>query len=486
MNAHKTKGSISIFLCLSFIIILSLIMCTIEMTHISTMKTYTDGMSHIVLESEFGYYSIPLAENYGILGIPMTDSQAITVMNQYIEKNINTKTEFEESYDTLYNIHSYEIASTEFTHLTDCDGEVFFRQVMDYMQYASATYSLNYLLSTPSIESFAKDYVDISSIDIDDYEVDETFPLDEFANDTADVENIDVDEAQKTRDSIFTKIKELITNASLTIYIKDQNNISSSSLDTSELPSQTLQSGSNLGFHVSAAEKLLYLLYLSNMFSSYTDTADEPKTLAYQLEYILNGDTDDDQNLLSSIMKIQALRTGLNLAYLYSDSSRRLEARTLAQAAVGLIQIPFIVEFTQLAILSAWAYAEAILDIRSLLAGQKISLYKTKATWTLELEDLLVFDQTKSAIPTENGFTYEQYLMIFLYKDFDSDTLYRTMDLIESDMQKNYDSGFQLKHCVTGLTATFCYDYQPIFFLPDFLYQKNTIFSHETVQHYTY
>lgn len=45
------------------------------------------------------------------------------------------------------------------------------------------------------------------------------------------------------------------------------------------------------------------------------------------MEYILNGLSSDDANLLKTIQSIQHIRTGLNLAYLYSDFSKRCQAK---------------------------------------------------------------------------------------------------------------------------------------------------------------
>lgn len=461
-------------------------MCTIELTHISTMKTYTDGMSHMVLESEFGYFSIPLAENYGLFGIPMSDGQAESVINYYVEQNINSKEKFQGKYYNLYNIYSYEVSSEAFMHMTDNGGKIFFQQIMDYMKHASISSGLNYLLNSSIIQNFFKSYIDVSTIDLKNYDVDESFALDEFSHDTVHAEDTDEEEALETRNSIFTKIKEWMTNASLTLYIEDQNNISSKTLNISNLPSEDSMPDSNVTFSISTSEKLLYIIYLSDIFSSYTDSPKENQVLSYQLEYILNGDKNDDKNLLDTTLKIQCIRTGLNLAYLYTDSSKRMAARTLAQAAVGLVPVPFIVEFTQLALLSAWAYAEAVIDVRSLLAGNKVPVYKTKETWRLELDDLLVLDQKTSAITTEDGFSYEQYLLLFLFMEFNQNTLYRTMDLIEADMRKNYNSDFRMCKCITAITADFHYNYQPIFFLPDFIYRKTSIFYHKTTQHYEF
>ncbi len=484
MHSIKSQGSISIFLCLCFTLILSLVLCTTELTHISTVKTYCDGLSYMTIESEFGYFSIPLAENYGLFGIPMSESTALTNMESLVNKNISYSKDYYPGNANLYNLSSFEIRPENILYLSDNQGFIFLHQVTGYMKYANITSDFDYIFNTQTCQKYSKKYVDISSIDSDKNEVDESFCLSEFENDTCNTNDYKEKEAIKKRDSIFKKIKNLMDHPSLTVYLSDRSNLSSLALTTTDLPSHSLNQPQNLD--TSDSDKILYLMYLSDKFTSYVDDIKENQPVHYQLEYILNGKACDDDNLLQAIQDIQTLRTGLNLAYLYTDAEKRAVARSISHAAVGLLQIPLLVEFTQLAILSAWAYAEAVLDIRTLLKGKNIPLYKSKSTWTLDFDDLLVLDQDIDAISTEKGISYEQYLMFLLFTNFDSQTIYRTMDLIEADIQQNYDSDFKISKCITQISATFQYNYHPLFFLPDFIYNKTTLFTYITRQNYSY
>ena len=283
------------------------------------------------------------------------------------------------------------------------------------------------------------------------------------------------------KNSIFNKIKKLLAKGTLDIYVDKSSDISARRTDMSALPSSICRYKKHIDF-LSSTDKLMYLTYLSDTFKCYTDKKTDSSELNYQLEYLLNNNPCDENNLLQSIFKIQSLRTKLNLAYLYTDSEKRQLSKTLAVSAVGLIPVPFLVEFTQLAILSAWASAEAIVDVRDLLKGNEIPLFKSKQSWSLSLDDILTFDfHTKSKNQTA-GFSYKQYLLLFLYTDFDTDTIYKTMDLIQMDLRKNYLSKFQMTECITGMKYNFSFD-DPF----DFFHKhSSSIFQHKFTQSYGY
>lgn len=472
---HKhPKGAVSVFLCMIFTLILSLIIIVLELTRTQAMKAHLDGISHISMESSQGYFSLPLLEEYGLFSIHKSDSQIQSLIHSYTYNNLNGISNF-------FQTASFDTQLLKTHHLTDDDGKIFSSQVCRYMKYYSCAEITNFVLNLTSLKNFSKDYIDLKNIDTDSTEFDSSLPLNEFSDDAIQ-ENIPEEEnANARKKSILSKIKEFMTDSSLLLYISDHTKISQSIVETKELPSHTCTYKDNNAF-LSSSEKALFLTYLTNYFSNYTTVEEDEHRLAYQLEYLLYGDCSDDQNLLSNIKRIQKLRTQLNLAYLYTDYQKRSQAKTLAYAAVGSIPVPFLVEFTQLSLLSAWAYAEAILDVRALLKNEKIPLFKSSSTWTLNLDDLLLFDQYKSSIPSKNGVTYLQYTLLFLYEDLNSEIVYRTMDIIEMDIQKKWDSQFHIRNCITGLEGRFNYTYQPLFFINTLPYRKSSIFHYDCYQ----
>lgn len=454
-------------------------MVTIESARISALKSRVEGISHLGMESSLGHFSLPLFEKYGVFAVNSNEEEFAYTLDNYIKANISLSSgTYTRSYN-LFQIPSYQLSKRTLYYLTDKSGEIFTDQVLDYMKYQSISMATDFLLQSDSLDTYQKEGVDLSNIDgYDNETVDTTVDLSEFSGDTDIKSDLTIEEASSEKSSILEGVKDFLTNASLTLYVKDASKISSETVNLNILPSHkcTFISESSL----SSVEKILFIAYLWEKFSSYT-TSDLKNdiSLNYQMEYILNGGESDDDNLLKCILKIQTLRTGLNLSYLYSDTEKRREARALSSAAVGLIPVPFIVEFTQFAILSAWAAGEAIADIRGLLDGNKIPLFKSKSTWNLQLSNLSSAYTSASSASEEKGLTYEQYLELLIYKSFDTKTVYRTMDLIQLDIKKSIPS-FKFTECITGMAYDFTYQFDSLFGL------KNRPYTHAFTQIYGY
>lgn len=431
-------------------------------------------------ESSLGYFSLPLFEKYGILAANMTDSHLTAIMNSYTEHNLTPVSGLYGNYYDLFPTSSHYCSPSKVYHLTDKNGKIFVSQLIRRMNYSMVSGAVDFLINSDTMNLFSKDYVDPSALNPEGSQVDPSFSLSEFTDDETSEDALEEKDAVAKKDSIILKIKEFMTNASLILYVEDPRSISQKYTDITHLPSNTC--GGSSSDLLSSSEKALFLMYLSEHFTCYTSQKDENSELDYQLEYLLNGNSRDDENLLQGIKQILHIRTGLNLAYLYTDTGKRSEAKTLAYAAVGTIPVPFLVEFTQLTILSSWAYAESILDIRTLLKGKKIPVFKSKTTWTLELENLLTFDSKTAAIQSETGLTYSQYLLLLLYRNLDTNIIFRTMDLIQMDICKNNDSGFLMSECVTGLNYKFEYDYPSLFHIQILPYRKKSLFHYECTQ----
>lgn len=123
------------------------------------------------------------------------------------------------------------------------------------------------------------------------------------------------------------------------------------------------------------ADALLMNEYLMTKFNSYTDYLDkdsnENDCLDYTLEYIIGGENSDKDNLEQVMLKLSGIRTGINLAYLITDQSKKAEAYSLAATALGFTGNMAIIKAGQYLVLSVWAYAEAVVDLRKLYSGEK-------------------------------------------------------------------------------------------------------------------
>jgi hypothetical protein len=167
----------------------------------------------------------------------------------------------------------------------------------------------------------------------------------------------------------------------------------------------------------------------------------------YEVEYILCGHLDDDENRKDVRRRLKLVRNGVALLYLYTDQKKMSQLTTAAET---LTPGPAAV-VTQLALAEAWALAEAENDMRLLEHGYKVPLEKTDATWAVELENI-VKKKPEKFIPmdSERGFTYQGYLQMLLFLESRDRKYGRMMDLMQINIQGLWDSTFLMREHNTG------------------------------------
>ena len=85
-------------------------------------------------------------------------------------------------------------------------------------------------------------------------------------------------------------------------------------------------------------------------------------------------------NLSGVAARLVAFREGLNLVHILSDAGKRQEARNLALTIVGGTGILPLVISGGIFIMAVWALGEALLDVRYLLEGKRVPVFKTDPT----------------------------------------------------------------------------------------------------------
>lgn len=120
-----------------------------------------------------------------------------------------------------------------------------------------------------------------------------------------------------------------------------------------------------------------------------------PTALDYEVEYLIAGKDSDKANLMGALERLLAVREGLNLLHILSDSQKRSEARKLAMEITGLASASPLILVTTFLVMSVWALGESLMDIRGLLAGKKTPIWKKKEDWKLELSALLSIGENK-------------------------------------------------------------------------------------------
>lgn len=172
----------------------------------------------------------------------------------------------------------------------------------------------------------------------------------------------------------------------------------------------------------------------------------------YELEYIIHGREKDRDNLSGTVSRLTALREGMNLIHILSDSGKRQEARTLALSIVGGTGILPLVSVVAFFIMAVWALGEALLDVKCLLEGGKVPALKASSDWKLSLERLLEIgkkgglDDIGQDEGSGRGMDYKGYLRFLIFGGYNTETVYRMMDAMQLVIGRE-QSGFSLSRC---------------------------------------
>lgn len=213
--------------------------------------------------------------------------------------------------------------------------------------------------------------------------------------------------------------------------------------------------------------------YVAKHFICYMDTspgdndrAGSSALLDYEMEYIIGGGHNDRENIYKVINQLSVIREGVNLSYLISSQDKMSEAYMLAAALVGVTGCDLAVRLVQYIIVSIWAYAESIVELRKLLAGETIALIKNRDNWILQLSSLVdeklnlqslinnitsyeaVNNNKVEENGRDNGIGYKEYLKLLIMFMNKSDRNYRIAALMELRMIMYGHSGFRMKNYI--------------------------------------
>lgn len=234
--------------------------------------------------------------------------------------------------------------------------------------------------------------------------------------------------------------------------------------------------------------------YIISRFQNYTDYIDsenkgtkdilsEDRLLDYETEYILCGGKSDKDNLCEVITKLSHIREGANLLYLITDSQKKNECFTLAVQILGYTGNMVLIKAAQYLIMTLWAYAESIVELRGLYSGESISIIKNAGDWETDINGLINLGREnissgsvqwlKNAGKNRKGtvqpddketdeilsLDYAGYLRILLLMQNGTTRNARVMSAMELVMVALGHNDFRMKDCIYEAdgTATFAY-----------------------------
>ncbi len=441
------------FLALSLTLILSLVFVVIEGARISAIRMKFECVTDIGMNSVLAEYHRELLEQYDLLFVDMSYGNGQPSignteahLSDYIKKNLAAENAM--AYMPVRDLLEMDVDDVEifsYSIASDQGGEVLKRQITDYM----SDYPTGALLSR--VGGLASEIGQLGSYDVTGERESYQAQIEEIGLPKEEVEegvfeevplNNPADIANATRSSGVLNLVLEDTAAvssvrvSLDDYISHRNHIQGSGVCAE---AEVLGGASN---------DAVFEAYVFDKCGFYGQEM-EKSLLKYQIEYILAGEDTDWKNLEYVAKKLLAWREVSNVIYILSDSAKVAEAEAMAAALTAIILCPELLVPVQYTILFAWAYVESLQDVKTLLKGGRVPVYKTASDWKTGINSL--FD-VKGSLTDDagagNGLNYKEYLQVMFFLENSEKTTFRTMDIMEMDIRRTPgNAGFRLDGC---------------------------------------
>lgn len=439
----RIKAEVTVFLSMLFVVILLFVSALIQSSSIQQSKTYSRAESELAIQSMFAEYHKVLLEEFDIFAIEGTYETGVYSSENLVER---------------FGVYAtnQELEISQMQLLTD-SGAISFKQQM--IAYVEGKYGL---------DSFTELFGEVST-----WEEQRTYGDEITIESEEQVAQLvqEVGESEGTLDTADNPLENLSAVKSmgiLQLVVPDGMQVSSNTAQVSTLPSnRTLMQGIN-SYQQSESgitDTLLISEYLLDHYKNMVDAKTASVTegtqetqvggLQYEIEYILEGGNSDKENLEGVVNKLLVMRTAVNYSCLQLSVAKKAEVSALALSIATASGLPLIQPVLEQTLLLGWAYGESIIDIRSLLSGNRVELVKTDANWQLDLEGLMTLGQAQDlnvGQDVEAGLNYENYLKILLCLESQDSLVVRGLDMIEQRMNLTYGyTYFQVDYCITQL-----------------------------------
>lgn len=216
---------------------------------------------------------------------------------------------------------------------------------------------------------------------------------------------------------------------------------------------------SDIHSHEKWADKLVAAgtgtAYARHVYNCATDNSvNETAKLNCEVEYLICGKKCDYDNLEGVVGKITAIRLPVNYVYLLTDVEKMSKVKAIAWPLSFITLIPE--PILKYLIAGCWAYGEAIMEVRSLLRGDRLEFVKSPSNWITDIDNLET-TMSSDAKSSKKGLCYEDYLMILMALDM-KDVYYRMLDVMQVNVNC-YDESF----CMENATVNVAFDIKALY-----------------------
>ena len=484
---RKAEGVISVFLALSSVLIFALLGTCLEGARAGCTDYLTRLAAESSVQSVFAAYQGELRREYGLLlcrGRTAWRTCWQEEAQTYAEKYLAPGAGLSESGSDRIRAVSLKAEALESVFVTEGQGLIFIDEVTDYMKSAGLSILLKEVLERLGLYSEEEGFTFLNSLKdmLSDQDAspegilssyqdlkEQAAALQELAAgaETSEEEEAPAPQADppaaenpEMKADLLEQIQTIRENGLIAV-ITGTETLSTFSWDDASLASRLPQSekNRNTAYPTSSVSLLRHFLmgeYLLGRMGSYTDRKKDGAQ--YEIEYVLTGRKSDKAAFEMVVGEILLIRMGFNMAYLITDAEKQLQAESLALTILSLLALPELTVILKWLLLTAWALAESIVDVKVLLKGKKLPLIKTKMNWQLSTLSL----DLSAGNGTARGLTYEDYLRLLFYLGDPQEQAYRMMDVMEKRLRLKVPA-FQMReymvYAAVSVSVTTAYLY---------------------------
>ncbi|MBQ9064070.1 MAG: hypothetical protein IJ123_01340 [Blautia sp.] len=469
------RAGVTIYAAMIFGVMMALIAACFTSARMAAARAQIVNGAETALFSLFGRFDRQLLSDYGIFGLNCggtegrADLAAVCRTSEYYMKGVLNQ--------NSQHLQLKKTGLTGFRLLTDDGGQPFFRQAVLYEREAGKDSELLHRLSalkgaggkTAELQNIADAEEALEWFTRYNDAIEEAEMLSR-QDDTAEEDLLTSEEDILTGgdpvyeftsvDSPVPVIQSIHDNGYL-IYLLSGDYTLQEAEDTAPgLSERTLTRGMEMydgteSDH-SEASQVLFQRYICRMFGSFMRPGDGLP--AFQMEYILEGNKNDRENLEKVIERIFRMRVGAALKIIDDNAEFSQSVESLAERICGAFRVPPDEYVIKGALRYCWAYGEGLCEVSSLLAGGNVPVYGNNDL-IVPLEGLYVLPEymnSTTGMADENApaGSYEDYLSIFMLQQPEEEKLLRTMECIEKSIRSKGRRSFCLDHCITAAEIT--------------------------------
>ncbi len=464
------KGYLTVYVALSLAVLLSLFLAVLEGVRQSTVSLEAEIIADTGLNGVLAEYHRELFDQYNVFFLDTSYGTANPSVKEvenhlsyYLSENCCMSADLAGGilYRDFLDLETGAVQILRAAVATDFDGGVFRRRAIEAVE---DDIGISYLQEIAGWLNRVEEYkLGESDLIQEKQEVDK-----EIASYDGSGQEVDGEWVTFEVENPTTPLEVQTGKGILHLVMDDVSTVSAAGVDNSALISARRQRGRvNQGNWASVSDgklseealldRILFNEYIMRYCGNYRNPLDKG-VLRYQVEYLIEGRNNDIDNLKGVVHRLSALREASNLLYLLNDPAKCAQAEGAAFLAASIMLLPELTPLLKTTILLGWAYAESLYDVRSLLAGGKIPLFKTEGTWHYDiscvLEGILEDGVNNAGAQKENGLDYGEYLRILLLLSSSDVNTFRLMDIIEMDIrQTEGNRGFRMDACIDRLEA---------------------------------